>query len=219
MIWIQKKINMKQTVKFIIILILIAIIGVLFFQYKKQSTITTINSTSTTPVVSAEKVYVSKTYGFSFSYPNNYDLMEYNSQSVAIGNKTATGFNRIAEIQLTESEPGTESMFEEFVLDEARGKCMADSPGGGTFCKEIKDLKPFIASSRIGGQEFYVILERVGKDGFVTDTNKAGPFVAFNTSEITAQMSALLIFYPPGNPISAMSTNLVESIARSITFK
>ena len=211
---------MKQGIKFFIILVLIVVIGVLFFQYRKQHTVDIKPSVSTpTPTTTqTKKVYTSKTYKFSFSYPSMYEVMEYTPEHISVGNKTSLGFDSLVDIAFILSEPDTQSTFEEFALDEARLLCDADGPNESLSCPEIKDLKSFTTGKLVDGNEFYTITQLKNlRTGTIVKGTK-GPFIALNVTDLAPRMSVLLISNPIVRDVTTDSTNFVEAIARSIQF-
>ena len=211
---------MKQGIKFFIILVLIVVIGVLFFQYKKQNDSHSVSpvSTTTSPTTSTKKTYTSKKYKFSFSYPSTYEVMEYTPEHISVGNKTTLGFDSLADIAFILSEPDTQSTFEEFALDEARLLCDADGPNESLSCPEIKDLKSFTTGKLVDGSEFYTITQLKNlRTGTIVKGTK-GPFIALNTTDLTPRMSLLLISNPIVQDVTAVNTTFIEAIARSVQF-
>jgi hypothetical protein len=212
---------MSQTVKFIVVVILIGIIGVLFFKYKNQDNvfIKETSEVSTVSPVKSKNIYTNKTYNFSFEIPKGMEVLENNKEYVSVGNKTSKGFSPLVDIRLVQSPDDNESGYEEFALDEARLSCSASTGEFTLFCTEISDLVPFSTESSIKGEEFYTVAEIKNSQTGLTLKGKRGPYISFNSTKLTPRMSVLFVSNPISKEVTKGSTDLVISVAKSIVFK
>lgn len=212
-----------RKINFVLVVLILFLVGVVIFLITRPSTPAPSleippeeTEVSEEPAVTLA-TYRSERYGFSFQYPEEYDLMEYTPTRIAVGHKTELGFDSVADIALMEGEADAVQSFEEFVLDQARLSCDADGPTASISCTEVKSLSAFGTSAGVTGQKFY-LNERTHTfaDDRFEDRDK-GPYYTFNTSQNTpGAMSFLMIHNPVTIPTEKAAEMLLRNIALSL---
>jgi len=166
------------------------------------------------------KKYVSNQYGFSFSYPDTFNLEEYNPDQITIGREGIIQTTHIVDVSILKSSTDIQiQSFDEFVLDTARDACSYKTNATVVTCTRIDDvvnIKPFTSDSGAQGQVFYLKgSERNSKTG-KSAIIRRGPFYTFNTTASTPNsMSFIMIHNPVQLDPSAADLQTIEVVAKS----
>lgn len=168
----------------------------------------------------ANKTYSSSKYGFSFSYPENLEIVV-SADEILLGKRGANNFEPkvIVEVLKSSSEIEIQS-FEEFVLDASREACSIETESIIQTCTRIDDvvrIAPFKSEPGVAGQVFYLKGEEKDKKTGKTQSMRRGPFYTFNTSLNTPnQMSFILIGNPFEKSPDEADSPLIKSVANSL---
>jgi hypothetical protein len=203
--------------KILIAVVVILALGALFFSLKEDTKSPVILEEEGVVIEETQtKVYRNDTYAFSFEYPEQYEVLEYNPTRISVGESGAEGFVSVADITLIQSEVDNMQSFEEFVLDQARLTCAADRPNTSISCIEIKDLKPSSGPEEADAQTFSLVAETTTEAGVVGISEK-GPYYTVNTSPNTlGLMSFLMIHNPIHRSVEEADRGTLETIIQSL---
>jgi hypothetical protein len=203
---------MKQTVVFILILVIVAGAAAYVMQHRVH------RSPGAADQAAISQVYESSTYGYSFAYPADLALVEYQPFAVAVGDAIPDGLTAYAEADVSESgEEGGYASFEEYEFERGRNFCAADGPNESISCDKIVSREPFTTDTGISGDKLtFRLIHKDLKEGTQTEST-FGPVYAFNIQANTpdSKYSALFI-YPPLATYENARPELVTAIASSL---
>ena len=217
---------MKKAVKFISLVLIIFFAIIAFFAIRDKLDLRVEEEADMEKTETREpeyKTYTSAVYKFSLSFPEGYEAVETSPQEINI---VREGYRAdvATSIYLIRSGPdsGIQS-FEEFVLDQSRLLCSAESANNSVECTRIDDvvrIAPFVSAKGISGQVFYLKAFEISSTLGKKVETRRGPFYTFNTSASTPNEMS---FVSVGNPIirkaDQANTKLIEEIAKSFDFK
>lgn len=166
-------------------------------------------------------VYRNSDYNYWFAYKRTYDLLEYTSENVAVGERTEDGMRAEVEVTAFESEEGSAyATFQDFAIAQASLLCAADSPTLSLSCTGIDSIEPFRSSTTREGIVFYLTQEaRSMTTGEVT-TSRKGPFYAFDGSAVNIgpTYTAIIIRPPTAQVSEEVNEELLFDIANAFQF-
>ena len=155
--------------------------------------------------------YVSTSYGFSFSYPPQYSLTEYTSQSVELGDMQTGTTLADATVETTDNKTPFKN-FDDFVVHRAALFC---DTGDSVHCPGVSRSSKFVSRAGANGTVFY--LEYVDTSGGATTTREAGPFYDFNVSaNVPESRYAALIIRPVHFAEESDAYDAGAALARSV---
>lgn len=165
------------------------------------------------------KTYENSLHGFSLTYPEELNILEYTPEIATIGIAVEGGIDSIADVRVEtiEGQPG-ESLTEAAARQLSR-LCDADGPDQSFTCTGLKSAVPFVTQSGTTG--FKILLHGELTDrttGTVAEIDK-GPYIAFVLST-SATATKVLVIHPPLN-VSAEEAEKesIESIAKTVRIR
>lgn len=160
--------------------------------------------------------YSSLTYGFTFTYPDSFDLKEYIPEFVAIGRAEGERFTAAAEVVIEEGESGT---FEDFVAWRAQVSCAADGPGTSLHCGAITAGEPFSTHDGEEGVAFH-LEHRTTRPGTgeLLERSTRGPYFALRLPQESTGPTyrAILIRAPATLTPQQTDKELIRGVAESL---
>lgn len=176
------------------------------------------SDTEQSPNAADQQVHVNDTYGYSFEYSSNLEKLEYSDQALALGQLTEGGIDAQVEVQVFESEDGSENLsFEEFMLERLMMMCAADGPSMSRECTSVAQQQPFMTGAGVSGEEFYLEETTTHFSDNTTTTDRKGPFYTFNISDNTPGKQAMLVVYSPiALPPDQVDAEVVRAVAESV---
>lgn len=179
-------------------------------------------ATSTSAATSVEKeIYRSEKYSYSFTYPANLSLQEYQPFAIVVGERSGTGIVPFAEADVAESDgEGGYQSFDAYVFEHGRQFCAADGPYESISCDRVISTEPFTTSSGVVGKK---IMFHLIHRNFATNTDtesEFGPVYAFDMRGRIADSDFSALFVRPslGTSDGGAHADLISSIAKSLTF-
>ncbi|MBI2091283.1 MAG: hypothetical protein HYT78_21520 [Deltaproteobacteria bacterium] len=137
------------------------------------------------------KTYSDLNCGIAFRYPPSYPIRanaakDYCALSVRVGD--------VFELEVEEMDnayrrdmvqSGIEISPRSFAIARAQVRCMADGPGGSTYCTDVVKQTAFKTTSGFNGYEFYLteVRESFQKKRKSTETRTKGPIFALDISD------------------------------------
>ncbi|OHB02875.1 MAG: hypothetical protein A2920_00325 [Candidatus Zambryskibacteria bacterium RIFCSPLOWO2_01_FULL_43_17] len=219
---------MTKSTKFISLLLVLIALAVSWFVVRERLDLgNKSEDEKLTPAIVVERkpiLYRSEIYGFSFSYPEGYELTVESPEKISVGRKNIRGIETLVEISLVKSgdDTGIQS-FEEFVLDGSRELCAINHALLSLSCTRIDDIvriAPFMSDAGTNGQVFYLKAEVKENTTGKTLGKRRGPFYTFNTSPSTPnEMSFVAIYNPVVLDAEDANEDLIESIAKSFVYR
>lgn len=185
------------------------VIGALFF-YEQSQKNQTVLEPSTTP-----KTYQNLDHGFSLSYPNTLEILEYTDDMASIGSLIEGGIASVVDVRVViiQGEPG-----ESFVEAAARNLaelCAADGPDASFSCTGLERSSPFVSTSGAVGLEIYLTGELT--TGGIIETVSKGPFYVFLIQGDASVSKVLLVHAPLNMSASESDAAAIQSVAESVT--
>lgn len=204
--------NKKTGIVLGIIVILAIILGVWYFMEKD------------TGPVPDNALY--RNADFSFTYPRGYELEEYASGAVSLGQQEGDMFNPAVDIIRYKSDPdvAAPANFESFIRRQAQNLCGADGSTESITCTGAVSV-PFHSPSGYDGFAINMSLVRKNLTTGTTSTTAYPPVYAFNLTDAPSggepvRYAALLI-YPSLPAVVASGTTtepgLMDQILHSIS--
>lgn len=218
---------MSKSTKFISFFLILIALAVSWFVVRERLDLGNRENEDPAPAVVIERkpiLYRSEKYGFSFSYPEGYELTVESPEKISVGRKNIRGIDTLVEISLVKSgdDTGIQS-FEEFVLDGSRELCAINHTALTFSCSRIDDvvrIAPFTTTLGFKGQVFYLKAEVKDNKTGKSLGKRRGPFYTFNTSLSTPnEMSFLAIYNPVTLDADDANEDLILSIAKSFVYK
>ena len=203
----------QQSLAIVAIVVLLAVFAYLAVRHNQA-----VGRVSTDTGTLPNQQYVNTTYGFSFSYPPQYDLIEYTHQDVSLSD-SQTG-KALADISV-KSTDGSASFktYDEFAVHQASLLCEEESAAGSARCPRVSRSESFTAKTSAVGTVMYLEYVVVSTDA--TTTREAGPFFVFNISrdDSGTAFQALLIRptrFAEESPAYDAGAALAHSVADSL---
>lgn len=181
---------MSRALQTAIIVIIIAALTVFTFYLVRK------NEATGASMIPTTEIYENSIYGFSFSYPVNYQAQEYSSSYIALVDPTRPTNGDIVYVHVDTTDATTTQSYEDFMHDRARLTCAADGPTGSQYCTDVARSDQYTTAAGLTGEVFYLTQETV-MTGSATTTREAGPFFAFDISaNVTGGEYATLLIRP-----------------------
>jgi hypothetical protein len=172
----------------------------------------------TIPVDEQNISFTNDVYNFSFDYPSNLQVKNYNSTNLTIGNINESngeeyiiGKTNLAII--SESSSGDKKMdLEKFIFNKTKLLCDADGGGVSVSCPTQKELKKLSVTSAL--PTYALVLEREERTlGPEASTNKSeATFFVVDLSDTNDKV--ILVVYPVGDGSVALAKQISESVRR-----
>ncbi len=153
--------------------------------------------------------YTNSTHKFSFSYPQEFDVIAYTPESMSIATVSGEEVFSVAEIRVLENTQ--QDSFEEFALGQIKNMCAADGPGISITCTDAVDIRPFKSINGIKGLRIQIMKEEKNMyTDTITQMEEIGPFFVFHLNDLTS-----LFILPPhtGQVQQKILFTIAESIA------
>lgn len=166
----------------------------------------------------AMKEFRNASHGYTLSYPEDLDLVEFTDDMASIGHLIEGGVASVAEVRVAiiQGNPG------ETFVDAARRNladlCAADGPDSSFSCTGLKSGLPFQTDSGEQGYEIYLEGEmRTLATGSVEKTEK-GPFYVFLIEGDAGASKVLIIHAPLNLAATDVQADVIRTIAKSVSF-
>ncbi len=171
------------------------------------------------PKTPQPKIYVSQQYGYGFTYPGTFQVLEYSPAYVAIGTTTRDAFNAIANIDVVTAELSSKESFEDFVHRSAMNMCAADGPHGSIRCVGVVRSSGILTRGGLQGELFSLKQINESLPSHATTTVERGPFFAFNISPNVPdkKFAALIVHVPIAGADDTSHITEIEQIIDSLS--
>lgn len=160
---------------------------------------------------------------FSFNYPRTYELKEYTSGAVSVGEEGTETYNPQVEVVRYMSDPDTAlpPSYDAFIKRQAQNLCAADGPTESISCSNAQ-TEPFVTASGVAGQKLSLTLTRKNLQTGTTTSSTYAPLYVFNktdapTAEDPLRYQAIFV-YPAlpsivdGGFVPALMDQIVNSL-------
>lgn len=158
---------------------------------------------------------------FSFVYPREYRVEEYNRGAVSIGIKQDNSFSPFVEVVRYENDhdAALPSTFDVYIKRQAEALCGSDGPVENLTCSDAVSV-PYTSAQGLEGQELSLTLLRTNLESGTTTTETYGPVYVFNVTqpvedpEDTFRYRAIFV-YPSFSSAASGNANF-ELLAQTI---
>lgn len=161
------------------------------------------------------KTYHSKTYGFSFRYPDTLDIEEYLASTIAVGSPIPNGFESAVEVAVGEDHAGTAD-YDTFVDEWMELLCAADGPDRSTSCDGIEARESFTTASGLAGDRYALRLVRTDVLAGTRTVSSFGPVYAFKLRGDPADFTTVFVYAPLATYDQGPDRSLVSALAESL---
>jgi hypothetical protein len=161
--------------------------------------------------------YENTAYGFSFTYPPQYQLNEYTDRYIELQEPETGQAIAAVEVELSDSALPAAN-YEDFVHASAENTCAADGPTGSIRCTGVTRSEEFTNAQGTKGEVFYLQHEAV--INAATTTREAGPYYAFNITGASDDAHAAVLirlgYAAEESPLYDEGAVLAHAIAESL---
>lgn len=196
----------KKTILIVLVLIiLLALFGWLGNRTSEPQT-----------TVEETKTYQNEAFGYSLSYPRNFDEQEYSLDNVVFGNVTDESVDGVAEARIITVQGSAGQSFINAVTAEMQNLCAADSPNITFSCTGAEQIQPFTSDSGAEGFVFYLRGELRNLQTSSTTSVGKGPYFAFPLRSGATGSTALVIHPPLNQSADEADSVAIRTIAESV---
>ncbi|OHA59234.1 MAG: hypothetical protein A2589_03425 [Candidatus Vogelbacteria bacterium RIFOXYD1_FULL_46_19] len=165
----------------------------------------------------AGETYQSTVYGYTFSYPADYELVEYQPSSLALGRRQGEEFEALVNVRLyTAGAAVGFNSYNDFVTDQLRNMCAADGPTETLYCTDIVERDSFMTDENFLGER--LIWNRVHENFESGEAlnDQWGPVYAFNFSHQLADPELAILSVEPAFYTGPEAEDLAKQVASSL---
>lgn len=190
-----------------ILISLVFVIGVAGFAF---------NFKANAPTEVPKTAYENTTNGYSLSYPESLQILEYTPEIASIGHLIEGGIESVVDIRVETIEGKPGESFTDAAVRELASLCAADGPTSSFSCTGVDRVSPFVSDAGANGFELYLTGDLKNLETGVGTPVEKGPYYAFVLGTSASATKILVVHAPLAQSAEEADAMAIRAIAKTV---